>query len=412
MKRQDKIENGKTEDGKIGDGFWSRLADVVKKNLPSVAGELSIISTSIGTLMFFIGVTFAIMVYAKNGYLPDVNLVDVTTTLFAIGFVGLAVILSIVLVFFSSVLPIVLINPNLNIIRNRVVIILPTLLTVLYFIHIIYASAPLLSAGKFLICVLVITLICSFFSRLKIFLSRVLKVKSCAKFMSLVMSIERKFFPRTKDSWRVFFSGIVLFICLSLPIPVVLEMLSEQQGELNKILLFFSFILIWVGVNFMLADWFLNKKIEVPLVVTLIFVLPLLLSFWAGNVAMVPTATFRRLGLGEIPVTLSLTESACIALEQQTDSGSIRCQQGIVKHVMLKSRIGGWFMVEPILEKKNSGDHGDVQKFFIRKEDVKFWIRERKKNKDEAVADGAAGDAVEKGGAGEASGKSKTNSAL
>jgi hypothetical protein len=92
-------------------------------------------------------------------------------------------------------------------------------------------------------------------------------------------------------------------------------------------------------------------------------------------------------------------------LEQQADSDSIRCHQGIMENVMLKSRIGGWFMVEPILSEKNNGDnHGDVRKFFIRKEDVKFWIRERKK-----TGDGAAGNVEGKGVSEEPPKKSKIN---
>jgi hypothetical protein len=358
MKRQD-MQWLYMEDGEIMNGFWSWLLDFVKKNPLSI----------VGILMLFFGGAFAVIVSAKNGYLPDVNLVDVTATLFAIALVGLAVIVSVAIAFFSSAFLIVYIKPNLNTPWNRLVFVLPSLLTALYLAFIVFSFSPPLPAEWFIIGVLVITFLGLFFSWFK-------NYSPCTPKANI------------KDLCRVFISGFVLLLGLCSILPVMLEILSRQQDdERTAFFLLEFFIIVWCGVNFVLIDSFLNRKIKklrvISYVILSIFGIPLLLSALAGNITMVPAATFRLLGLGEIPVTLALTENACSALEQQTDSNSIRCQQGIVKNVMLKSRIGGWFMVEPILEKNNSGDHGDVQKFFIRKEDVKFWIRER--DKDELV---------------------------
>jgi hypothetical protein len=376
--------------------FWWWLVGVVKKNPPSVAGVLSIIGTS----MLLLGGIFAIMVHAKNGYLPEVNLVDMTATFLAIALVGVFFIVLIALVSFYSVWPVVYFKPDLNTTWNRFIFVLPSLLTVLYFAVLLFLSYSPFPPEWFLPVVFGITFLC-------LLLRPFFTDATC---MLPKMSRGRKAWSIIEDSWRLLLSGFILCACLFLAAQIISEMLSEQQDDLNQKFLFLNFITIWGVVNFVLINLIINRKIKARYAILSILGFPLFLSFLAGNLTMVPTMTFRLLGLGEIPVTLALKEDACSALAQQTDSDSIRCQQGMVKHVMLKSRIGGWFMIEPILEKKKNGDDlGNVQKLLIRKEDVKFWIRERKKNKDEAVADGGAGGVVEKGVSGEAPGESKTN---
>jgi hypothetical protein len=378
MKRQD-MQWFYFEDGNFLKKFWWWLVGVVNKNPPSLAGILSIIGALASSFMLFIGSVFAIMVSAKNGYLPDVNLVDVTTTLFAIALVGLAAIVLIGISFVSSVALVVFIKPNLNTPLNSFTFVLPPLLTAIYLFNIMFSLFYQLSPGWFLVVLIAITLICSLVNWRKNYSSCTLK-------------------ENADNLGRLFISGFVLLLGLCSVFPVMLEVLSKQQDdEMNAFFLLELFIFFWGVINFALIKAFLDRKINklrvVLCIILSIFFIPPLLSFGVGNFTMVPTMTFRLLGLGEIPVTLALKEDACSALAQQTDSDSIRCQQGMVKHVMLKSRIGGWFMIEPILEeKKNSDDLGNVQKFLIRKEDVKFWIIERKKNKDEAVADAAAGD--------------------